>query len=73
MIIKVQYSRAANKIYITSKPSHSGRDRQHSVYFEDTPTKELLVKMQGKDTAFFHAHKNQDSLVIDDKIEDQRW
>jgi hypothetical protein len=73
MILKVQYSKSANRIYITSKPSHSGRDKQHAVNHEMEPSKELLNKLQGKENAYFHAHMKEDTLVLDDQIEDQRW
>jgi hypothetical protein len=73
MIVKVLYSKSANRIYFTSKPSHNGRDREHSVDFESEPTHELFMKLQGKDFAFFHAHMKEDTLVLDDKIDDQHW
>jgi hypothetical protein len=73
MIVKITHSKSANKIYITSKPSHRGQDKQHAINFEEEPNIELIKKMQGKETAFFHAHLKEDSLVIDDMIEDQRW
>jgi hypothetical protein len=73
MIIKVLYSKTANRIYITSKPSHNGRDRQHTVNYEEEPTTEMLNILQGKEVAYFHAHLKEDSLVIDDKIDDQHW
>ena len=73
MIIKVIYSKKDNKIYIKSKPSHSGRDRQHGIEYEDRPSNEMLNKLQGKNIAYFHAHMKEDSLVIDDIIDDQRW
>jgi len=73
MIIKVIYSKKDNKIYIKSKPSHSGRDRQYIIDYEDEPSKEMLQKLQGKNTAFFHAHMKENALVIDDIINDQNW
>jgi hypothetical protein len=73
MIIKVLYSKKDKKIYITSKPSHRGQDRQHAVDIEQEPTKDFLLKMQGNEVAFFHAHLKEDLLVIDDRIDDQQW
>jgi hypothetical protein len=73
MIIKVLYSKTVNKIYFSSKPSHSGRDKQYAISYEEKPTIEMLKKMQGKDKAYFHAHMKDDSLVLGDKIDDQQW
>jgi hypothetical protein len=73
MIIKVIFSKIDNKIYFKSKPSHSGRDKQHHVDFEQEPTKEILEKLAGKNVAYFHAHLSQDLLVLDDRIDDQQW
>ena len=73
MIIKVIYSKTDNRIYFKSKPSHNGRDRQYNIDYEQEPAKIILEKMQGKNIAFFHAHMKEDSLVLDDKIDDQQW
>lgn len=73
MIVKVLYSKTANRIYITSKPSHNGRDKQHAIDYEEEPTAGMLKVMQGKEMAYFHAHLKEDSLVVDDKIDDQQW
>lgn len=73
MIVKVQYSKSANKIYITSKPSHNGRDKQYTVNYKEDASVEMLKKLQGKDVGYFHAHMKEDSLVLGDKIADQGW
>jgi hypothetical protein len=73
MIIKVQYNKIENKIYFKSKPSHNGRDRQYIIDHKEAPSGEMLNKLQGKRVGYFHAHMKEDSLVVDDKIDDQMW
>lgn len=73
MIVKVRYSQSDNKIFITSKPAHSGRDRQHAVSIDFEPSEAILRKLAGKPVAYFHAHLKEDSLVLDDRIDDQQW
>lgn len=71
MIVKAQLENG--KVVIRTKPSHSGRDKQHAILVELDTSRENMVKMQGKMKKYFHAHMNQDTLVLDDEIEDQRW
>jgi hypothetical protein len=72
MIVKVVLLDSGN-LTIRTKPSHRGKDREHAVDIVIKPIASVLVKLNGKKIAYFHAHLKEDTLVLDDIIADQRW
>lgn len=73
MIVKVQVNKDIGKMYISSKPSHSRRDIDHSISYTGDLTSAIIEKMGIKNRKYFHAHKDQGNLILDDELPDQNW
>lgn len=73
MIVKVQANKDIGKVYISTKPSHSKKDKEHAINYTGDLTDEIAFKMRGKTQMYFHAHWKERMLILDNEVEEQQW
>ena len=75
MIVKVvlQLFDSVPEVHIVSKPTKNRHEKEFGVNYRERATPEMLKKMDDRHVRYFHAHKEQDVLILDDEIPDQNW